>query len=386
MTLWKNLKGKQKKMISVIVPVYKGQKYIRRIIDLVENSIGMDDSEMEIIFVNDYPEDFLERENYQSQVHIEFINHKENKGIHQTKIDGLKKSRGEFILFLDQDDTISEYFFCYQMKKIKNYDAVFCNGHHRQGEPIYYAGEIKNKKFSLENYMLFGYPLISLGQMLLKRKAIPVNWIENPLVNNGWDDHLFWVCMMHENSSVIYNDEFLYIHEEDGSNVSFNWSQMRRSGNEFREKLIHMNIFNKNQEAEFVETIEKRLAKYDCYIELDRLLENTDNEKMGKYLCSHSIYNSAIYGMGVYGRILCEILKRQKIHIRYGIDRNASKKTADFPIFDDVRRDIYVDCIFCATGFDDENIKKRLNCNCKVITMREFLSGASTCGTVADSM
>lgn len=358
-------------LISVIVPIYKGEKYINRIIRNIEANVNIDYFQIEIIFVNDYPEDFLGKADFSSQVNLEFINHNQNKGIHKTKVDGFMKSKGKYILFLDQDDTIETNYFNSQLIKIGEYDSVFCNGYHRQGEPIYCSGEMKTSGFDLINYMAFGSPLISLGQMLIRREAVPKEWIRNIMNCNGWDDQLFWVCLMHEKASVIYNDEHLYVHEEAENNASFNWNAMKNSAIEFREKIIQLKILRKNNEKEFVEVIEKKIAKCEKYIELDSLINYVKGQEVNDYLCRNSIYAIAIYGVGVYGRKFYQMIDSKRICIKYGIDRNAQKKTADFPIFKEVKKDIPIDCIVCATGFDDENVKKHVGY--KAITLKEIL-------------
>lgn len=364
--------------ISVIVPLYRGKKYISRIIRSIEANVKTEGWETQIIFVNDDPQDFFEEDCYTSQnrINIEFINHKQNKGIHQTKIDGFKKAKGQYLLFLDQDDTISDFYFTSQLKKIGKYDAVFCNGFRRQGESIYYPGKMETYKFHLDEYLMFGYPLISLGQMLVRHEAVPKGWIENPMGHNGWDDHLFWICMLYEQSAIQYNSEYLYVHEEAGENASFDWTAMKNSGTEFRDKVAGLNIFDTDDERRFTDTIEKRVAKYDKYIELDNILNRTGKQEVNAYLYTNSIQTVAVYGVGVYGKKLCQMLDPQKVCIKYGIDKNALHKHADFPIYENVREDIPVDCIICATGFEDEALKEKIRGN--VLTMKEILRKAGS--------
>ena len=57
-------------LISVIVPLYRGEKYISRIIDSIESNINIDCSNIENIFVNDYPQEFFKDTDYTSRVSI----------------------------------------------------------------------------------------------------------------------------------------------------------------------------------------------------------------------------------------------------------------------------------------------------------------------------
>ncbi len=359
-------------MISVVVPLYRGKQYISRMIDSIERNSNIDGLETEVIFVNDNPQDFFQKADYPSCLKIKFLNHKQNKGIHQTKIDGFQMSEGRYILFLDQDDKITNDYFENQLQKIGKKSAVFCNGYRRQGELIYSAGRMEERSFDLQEYLSLGYPLISLGQLLIRREAVPKGWIENPMKHNGWDDHLFWVCMLQEQCPVAYNDAYLYVHEETGGNASFNWTAMENSGTEFKDKVCGLGIFEEEDKKKFIETIEKRIRKYNKYMELDELIEKVKPQDLQDYLYKNSIYKIAVYGIGVYGKKLCQMLDSQKLCIQYGIDQNAFNKNVAFPVYESIREDIPVDCIICATGFEDEEMKRSMPG--KALTFKEILA------------
>ena len=95
--------------VSVIIPIYKGNGYIESLLNKIEKNYQESQKEIEVIFVNDYPDE-------------EII------VIHQTRINGLKKALGKYILFLDQDDEISDFFIKSQLEHIGNADLCIANG------------------------------------------------------------------------------------------------------------------------------------------------------------------------------------------------------------------------------------------------------------------
>lgn len=94
-------------MISVIIPVYKVEKYLDK---CVESVAGQTYSDLEIILVDDGSPDncpamcdaWAEKD-----WRIKVI-HKPNGGLSSARNAGLAKASGEYVFFLDSDDTISE--------------------------------------------------------------------------------------------------------------------------------------------------------------------------------------------------------------------------------------------------------------------------------------
>ena len=93
-------------MISVIIPVYKVEKYLDK---CIESVVGQTYSDLEIILVDDGSPDgcpamcdaWAEKDE-----RIKVI-HKPNGGLSSARNAGLAAASGEYVFFLDSDDTIS---------------------------------------------------------------------------------------------------------------------------------------------------------------------------------------------------------------------------------------------------------------------------------------
>ena len=92
---------------SVIIPAYNCEKTIETTVNSVLNS-GL--SDFEIIIVNDGSKDNTKKIcDELSKKHNEITCiHKENSGVSSTRNRGIDESRGEYLLFIDADDTIDE--------------------------------------------------------------------------------------------------------------------------------------------------------------------------------------------------------------------------------------------------------------------------------------
>ena len=90
--------------ISVIIPVYNGEKYLSECLDSLVNQTFKD---IEIICVNDCSKDSsLEILNSYAQKdnRIKIINQETNQGQSIGRNIGIQASQGEYIMFIDQDD------------------------------------------------------------------------------------------------------------------------------------------------------------------------------------------------------------------------------------------------------------------------------------------
>ena len=93
--------------ISVIVPVYNVEKYLRKCLDTI---ISQTFSDIEIICVNDGSTDNSRKilEEYKNKDYRIVIVDKKNGGLSSARNAGMKVARGEFISFIDSDDWIDE--------------------------------------------------------------------------------------------------------------------------------------------------------------------------------------------------------------------------------------------------------------------------------------
>lgn len=114
--------------ISIIVPIYNGQAYIKKCIQSLTSQTY---SNIEILCIDDGSTDssldILTNLAQQDQRII--IIHQNNSGVSAARNTGLKAASGEYIMFCDMDDWY-EPDMCLEMNKIikkENVDLVVCN-------------------------------------------------------------------------------------------------------------------------------------------------------------------------------------------------------------------------------------------------------------------
>ena len=133
-------------LISVVVPIYNVEAYLKECIDSI---VAQTYRDIEIILVDDGSTDHCGQicDSYQDSRIRVF--HNENYGLSATRNFGIKKSRGEYIYFIDSDDWIDPFVLEEAVKNIGNAD-ILCFGSKNANYSGYEAllahinGEISN--------------------------------------------------------------------------------------------------------------------------------------------------------------------------------------------------------------------------------------------------
>lgn len=370
-----------KGLISVIVPLYKGKEYVTAVIKQLEDNAYFLQKEkidvfVELIFVNDCPDEKIEikADTSTNLKRIVCINLVQNIGIHGARLAGLRQSKGEFILFFDQDDKLNKRFLVSQYKNIGSSDAVLANGWYRNGRKIYSNIHVQEKAVNLACYLKGEAIIVSPGQVLLKKCAISNAWLEYNLVRNGLDDAFLWITMMVNKVLFSCNSECLYVHQEDGRNNSFKWEEMILAWEELNQVILVSGIFKNNFEwqAFFHDRYENTIRKYSQYLKIDKLLENVSYNNIPMF----PFRKAAVYGMGVYGKILCKLLSDINIKVLYGIDRNAGDiQQTEYKIYspEDYFPNTEVVIVTSVFAFDEVKKKIQRKLGCPIIRMDDFL-------------
>ena len=115
-------------MVSIIIPVYNGERYIDRCLGAILPALR----ETEVIAVNDGSEDAsLEklRQYAQTYPNLLVIDKRQNEGLPQAKKTGLTVAKGDYVAFLDVDDWAEPELYAAMEGKARESraDLVFCD-------------------------------------------------------------------------------------------------------------------------------------------------------------------------------------------------------------------------------------------------------------------
>ena len=157
--------------ISVIVPVYKAEKYIHRCIDSILNQTFTD---FECILIDDGSPDNCGKicDEYAKKDNRVIVIHQENRGVSSARNRGIewafKNSNSNWISFVDSDDFVDKDFLeCFYKAATKNDVEIVCAG-------LRYMPSKKEifPAFSIENVMS-GIDMIDANPHVSSNAAIP---------------------------------------------------------------------------------------------------------------------------------------------------------------------------------------------------------------------
>jgi len=216
----------KKNMVSIIIPHYNYSDYMEQ---CLESILKQKYKKFEVIIIDDHSKEeeynkMLNIVNQHSEnIKINIFVHRNDKnlGLTLTRNEGVNKSQGEFILFLDPDDNIEEYFLSKTVKTLQeNPEIGFAYVNTR------YFGAA-NKVFSQPEYNF--YRLINAGNFisycsLIRRKA----FIESGGFNlENWsylEDYELWVKLSRKGwygklvPEVLFN---YFVHEDSAIHSGF---------------------------------------------------------------------------------------------------------------------------------------------------------------------
>ena len=208
--------------LSVIVPVYNGEKFLSECIDSILQQ--KTEYKLELICVDDGSKDssFQILQSYAHDPRLIIIRQK-NKGISGARNQGLKKAQGKYVMFVDNDDMLTSGMIQLLLEQAKRHNAdIVKSGHIIAGKmqrriidsPFY----VKTGKLTEQLLRYNGY----IWGMLIKREIFQkVNFPEG----FWYEDMITRLLVYRMCNSFVYVDQPLYLHRMHGANASVKvWS------------------------------------------------------------------------------------------------------------------------------------------------------------------
>jgi len=281
--------------ISVIVPIYNVEKYLKECLDSIINQTFQD---IEIILINDGSTDNslqIMQEYAKNDSRIIIIN-QENKGQSISRNSGIKYATSKYLSFIDADDFIEKSMFekLYKKKKKENSDIIKCR-YRRVKENSSYTS-IVSKINNFENKDSFFKDILSLNSLsviwdgLYKKELFVSNSLEFPIMY--YEDVAFCFKLFFYAKKISISDDILYNwRQRDGSITrSINNQQIKDIFKIFdiTYDFLIKNSCYKQYKTEFISR---------CIIQLNRLIkkiENFDNNPNKRYKYFNKVNKSKL--------------------------------------------------------------------------------------------
>ena len=169
--------------LSIIIPVYKVEKYIQRCLESVTSQESTSWN-IECILIDDCTPDnsmIIAKEmvnNYQGNIEFIILKHQQNKGLSEARNTGLREASGDYILFIDSDDYLMPNSLAYMLEAKKQYpntDVIIGNVYeHKYNKNQYNIKTIKHIEEGIEvrRWMLNNEFAISAWNKLFSRQLL----------------------------------------------------------------------------------------------------------------------------------------------------------------------------------------------------------------------
>lgn len=248
-----------KELVSIIIPVYNGEKYI---IKTLESCYYQTYKNIEVIIIDDYSHDSsIEKIKHFINDKYNFILEKniKNLGCIETVNKGIKLSKGEKIICLGQDDILKKEHIETMLKSFKkNTSFVFCDSDYinendeiffESNKKLIYKEKLKDVKFSLslENF------INSCGLMFSREKALEVGGFTHFIDYPNYGEWFFWMKLSNV-GNIDFVSEIKSLYRRHDTNMTNSFS-------EYRTKKILYKYFFECQKYSFINNFKNFILK-----------------------------------------------------------------------------------------------------------------------------
>ncbi|MBO6186449.1 MAG: glycosyltransferase [Chryseobacterium sp.] len=244
----------KKPFISVLMPIYNGEKYLKESIDSI---LGQTYENFELLFINDASTDASE--NIILSYHdsrIVYVKNEQNLGLIKTLNKGLDLAKGEFIARMDQDDIALPTRFQKQIDIFhKNPEIGVCGtwftsfGESIQEKTLHHPVDSEAIKISLLGRSSLGHPTVMLRKAAIENLRYDENY-------QSAEDYEFWVSL--SRVTRLYNiPESLLRYRVHHTNISVveNSLQSQTAKKIIGDQLNYLGLENSDTNIKFCETL-----------------------------------------------------------------------------------------------------------------------------------
>ncbi len=291
-------------ILSIIVPVFNVDKYLKKCLDTITNQLI---DNIEIICINDGSSDKSKEilEDYQKKNYKIKIINQENRGLSAARNRGLEIAKGKYIGFVDSDDYISlkMYKELIIFLENNNLDVACCNFYHIIDGKKYINNLDKNEELIINNnvdiikeYLKDDKIKNYVWQKVYKREIF--NNIKFPLGKNYEDIAISTkVCEKINKIGYISKPLYYYLHREGSISKSKDFKKIKDSINNSYERYKYIKekykLLNKDNIISMlnrikIEYTENKITEKNTFIKefnniINEIIEDYNNSNINDY-------------------------------------------------------------------------------------------------------
>lgn len=216
----KQIHKKDHNMVSIIVPVYKSEKTLHSCVESLQNQT---EPNLEIVLVDDGSPDncpFICDELAKKDPRIKAV-HKENGGVSSARNKGIEKAQGEFLLFVDSDDSVEANMVEELLHHIGDMDLAICGYHHHyMGRDVEKIPET-SKWTGAESFLkLYGKGYLNMPWNKLFRRELAGRFDESLSLGEDLLFNLDYLRRAERGTAIVQKPLYHYIQNDTGNTLS----------------------------------------------------------------------------------------------------------------------------------------------------------------------
>lgn len=189
--------------VSIIIPIYNASMHL----DLCLNSVlNQTYKNLEIIMINDGSTDNSVEiiKKYQKEDKRIVLFNQKNQGVAKTRNKGIRKSSGEYLMFIDQDDYIDDDYIERLLSKMKKNDLdILVGGYVRES---YETHKIMFKDYGKETNIAPYILIVPWGKLYRTSYAKNFEFMDSTIA----DEYLFNVMAYNNTDKIAVIEDFGY--------------------------------------------------------------------------------------------------------------------------------------------------------------------------------
>jgi glycosyltransferase involved in cell wall biosynthesis len=338
--------------VSVIIPVYNAEKHLK---DCIDSLLRQTLPELEFIFVNDGSNDSSAQiiASYQAtDSRITLIN-QPNQGVSVARNNGIALAQGDYIGFVDADDTIEPDFFETLYKIVEHHNAAIVvsnfiqeqGGHRIPVKTTFPTEKLLDKRY-INEFLLPTFiknsSLNTCWNKIYKKRLLDDFTIQFPVGIALGEDGIFNAKAFHKADTVFFVNYSGYFYKEVEGSATRDLTKkdyFKRALEVYNfdyETLLHTNYgVEQIEEWRSIRLVENVLSYVNIYLEPNKTSTWRDGMRYVKKMISHPVieqsfqkYERLLFkNKSKYQQFLLNCIKNKSVYllflaVRYSTLRN----------------------------------------------------------------
>ena len=219
---------------SVIVPVYKAEKYLRRCLDSIAAQTYKD---FEVILIDDGSPDRSGEicDEYAAKDTRFRVFHQKNRGVTKTREIGINKAQGKYVFWVDADDYIDAFLLEKVMKQFKETDSdiVIYGSYELQGDNVIRTKSWTNQPIEYWRRAAINGKENNLWNFAVLRKYWQGEQAPKEMARAAADGYMVIRLFMKATHVEALPDHLYYYWRDNADSITHDFSGKRYQGNAY---------------------------------------------------------------------------------------------------------------------------------------------------------